>query len=138
MLSSVIFTSLNLASQERLALLQKPYTQNQTKFNFLAHPHSLRLILRLIVILSKHVLPCFCISPSQVLGIIQSGMLLCRVSTRNSVPILSSTWNRNSTQVGALICCCSTKLHFTKDVGFTRSKCFFHDMEVSGSIFKNK
>ena len=50
-------------------------------------------------------LPCFCISPSQPLGIIWSGTLLCGVFTRNSVPIPISTQNRNSTQVGALEWC---------------------------------
>ena len=34
---------------------------------------------------------------------IQSGMLLCRVPTRNSAPIPSSTQNRNSTRVGAFM-----------------------------------
>ena len=47
-------------------------------------------------------LPCFCISPSQLLVIIWGGTLLFRVTTRNSAPIPSSTRNRNSTWVGAL------------------------------------
>ena len=47
-------------------------------------------------------LPCFCISPSQLLDIIWGGTLLFRVTTRNSAPIPSSTRNRNSTWVGAL------------------------------------
>ena len=34
--------------------------------------------------------------------VIRSGMLLCRVPTRNSAPISSSTPNRNSTRVGAV------------------------------------
>ena len=85
--------------------------------------------LKLIVILRKPVLLCFCLSPSQLLDVIldmrkdfsltiprfprksknrlntsldviRSGTLLCGVTTWNSAPILSSTWNRN-TQVGA-------------------------------------
>ena len=46
-------------------------------------------------------LPCFCVSPSQLLDVIQSGTLLCGVTNRNSAPIPSSTRNRNSTRVGA-------------------------------------
>ena len=54
------------------------------------------IICRPIVALSKHVLPCFCISPWQLLNVIRSGMLLCGVPSRNSVPIPISTRNRNS------------------------------------------
>ena len=52
------------------------------------------------VILSKHVLPCFCVSLWQLLKVIRSGMLLYGVPTRDSAPILSSDRNRNSTRVG--------------------------------------
>ena len=44
---------------------------------------------------------CLCVSPSQLLDVIQSGTLLCGVTTLNSAPIPSSTRNRNSTRVGA-------------------------------------
>ena len=46
------------------------------------------LFFRLIVILIKHVLPCFHVSPWQLLNVIRSEMLLCGVPTRNSAPIV--------------------------------------------------
>ena len=61
-------------------------------------------ICKLIVILGKDVLPCFCASSWQLLNVRRSGMLLCGVPTRNSAPIPSSTQNRNSTRVGTKRC----------------------------------
>ena len=78
--------------------LKAIYTQNQRKFNFRPHWHSLRFM----VILSKLMLPCFCVSLSQLLDVIRSGTLLCGVSTQNSPPIPSSTRNRNSIRVVAI------------------------------------
>ena len=59
---------------------------------------------KFIVILSKHMLLHFCISPAQLPDVIRSETLLCGVTTWNSTPIPSSTQNRNSTQVGAVTC----------------------------------
>ena len=59
--------------------------------------------LKSIVIFSKHVVLCFCVLPAQLLDVIRSGTLLCGVTTRNGTPIPSSTRNRNSTRVGALM-----------------------------------
>ena len=42
------------------------------------------IICRLIAILSKHALPCFCVSPWQLLNFIRSGMLLWGGPSRNS------------------------------------------------------
>ena len=78
--------------------LKAIYTQNQRKFNFPPHWRSLRFI----VILSKLVLPCFCVSPSQLLDVIRSEMLLSGVPTQNSPSIPSSTRNRNSIRVVAI------------------------------------
>ena len=96
------FTSRNLAGYQILVLLWKPYTQNKRKFNFPPRPYSLRLI----VILSKHVLSCFRVLPSQLVGVIRSETLLCGVPTRNSAHIPSSIQNRNSTRVGAPVTSC--------------------------------
>ena len=60
------------------------------------------LILSYLVILIKHVLQGFRVSPSQLLNVIRGGMLLCEVPTRNSAPIPSSTRNMNSTPAGVV------------------------------------
>ena len=101
---TAIFTSLSLASQQRLVVFQKSFTQNQTQFN---PPclHSLRLILTFIVIHSKRVFThshvfAFHLHFWTLYGV--ECYLLCGMPNWNSALIPISTQNKNSTGVSAL------------------------------------
>ena len=96
----------------------------------------------MIVIFSKHALPCFCASPWQLLSVIRSGMLLCGVPTRNSAVIPSITRNRNSTRVGAIMQFVFTEWLYVRQPGTQNSdpKCATFQklsLQVPGTSYAN-